>query len=147
MHAETRRITSHIYRVTEQEKPSRMSQVLRLLLLAIIGASTCMALSPLTTMPQENARRMRRGPQDNWPGVYPATIRTIGGVYADRHDGVFNYDGEVYNERPVYKSGGWSIYYRTSGYAANQWVLDFNDVSEDWDGTVAIQPELFASTV
>ena len=53
----------------------------------------------------------------------------------------------IYNERPVYRNGGWSIYYRISGYATNQWVLDFNDVSEDWDGTLAIQTEVFASTV
>ena len=33
-------------------------------------------------------------------------------------------------------------HYRISGY----WVLDFNDVSKDWDGTVAIQDTLFAST-
>ena len=88
---------------------------------------------------------MRRGPEDNWPGVYPGTIYTIGGVYGDRYGGEFTIDG-TYNDRPIYRSGkngDWSIYYRMSNY----WVVDFNDVSEDWDGTVAIQDELFAPTV
>ena len=97
-------------------------------------------------IPAAGKHAVRRSPSDNWPGVYPESIVTIGGVYASRSNGVFTADG-TYNDHPVYRNGGWSIYYRVSGYAANQWVLDFNEVSEDWDGTVAIQSELFASTV
>ena len=57
-------------------------------------------------------------------------------------NGVYTADG-TYNDHPIYKYSYWSIYYRVSGY----WVLDFNDVSEDWDGTVATQNTLFASNV
>ena len=88
---------------------------------------------PLTETPfpgAGDAKRVRRqgsGPEAAWPGVYPASITTIGGTYGKSHyNGVFTADG------PVYKNRGWSIYYRKSGY----WVTDFNDVSEDWDGTV-----------
>ena len=121
-----------------------MSQLLRILLFSIIGATMCMAL---TEMPKPGeSRRMRRGPSDNWPAIYPTSITTYGGVYADRSNGEYTIQDE-YNDRPVYKGPGtstsWSIYYRVSGYATNQWVLDFNDVSEDWDGTVAIQSTLF----
>ena len=128
-----------------------MAQGLRILILfAIIGAYsvTCMETLKPKTMPIPTADKhaVRRSPSDNWPGVYPESIYTIGGVYANRYNGVFTIDGE-YNERPIYRNGGWSIYYRVSGYATNQWVVDFNDVSEDWDGTVAIQTGLFASTV
>ena len=127
-----------------------MAHGLRILLVfAIIGAYTCMALDStvkIMPIPPPGKHAVRRSPSDNWPGVYPQSIITIGGVYASRSNGVFTADG-TYNDRPVYRNGDWSIFYRVSGYAANQWVLDFNDVSEDWDGTVAIQTELFASTV
>ena len=126
-----------------------MARVLCVLVLfTIIGACACTDMGKPRTMPIPAAGKhaVRRSPSDNWPGVYPDKIITIGGVYANRHSGEFLADG-TYNDRPVYRSGGWSIYYRVSGYAANQWVLDFNDVSEDWDGSVAIQTELFASTV
>ena len=124
-----------------------MGQFLRVLLLfTIIGAYTCMAFKEMPIPAAGDAKRVRRGPADNWPGVFPQSIITIGGVYASHHNGVFTYDG-TYNDHPIYKNGQWSIYYRISGYAANQWVLDFNDVSEDWDGTVAIQTNLFPSTV
>ena len=122
-----------------------MATILRVLLaFTIMGACTCMAFKTMP-IPSEGGRS-RRSPEDNWPGVYPESIVTIGGVYASRANGVYTADG-TYNDRPVYKNGGWSIYYRTSGYATNDWVLDFNDVSEDWDGTVAIQSTLFASNV
>ena len=124
---------------------SAMAQLLSsLLLFILIGAYSSMAL---TEMPIPVAgERARRAPEDNWPGVYPESIITIGGVYASRANGVYTADG-TYNDRPVYKNGAWSIYYRISGYAPNTWVLDFNDVSEEWDGTVAIQDNLFATTV
>lgn len=126
-----------------------MAQVHRVLLLfTIVGTYTCMALKEMPIPATGDAKRMRRAPEDNWPGVFPQNIITIGGVYASHHNGVFTSDGsEKYNDRPIYRNGGWSIYYRTSGYAANSWVLDFNDVSEEWDGTVATQTTLFASTV
>ena len=105
-----------------------------------------MALKEMPIPAAGDAKRVRRAPEDNWPGVYPESITTVGGVYASRANGVYTADG-TYNDRPVYKNGGWSIYYRVSGYAANDWVLDFNGVSEDWDGTVAIQSSLLASDV
>ena len=72
---------------------------------------------------------------------YPIVIAVSGGVYARYTNGEYTAKG-VYNDRPVYKNGQWSIYYRVSGFAANNWVLDFNDVSEEWDGTVAYNKEL-----
>jgi hypothetical protein len=97
-------------------------------------------------IPLPGRHAVRRSPESNWPGVFPDSIITIGGVYASQSNGVYTANGD-YNDRPIYKNGGWSIYYRISGYATNSWVLDFNDVSEDWSGTVATQKELFASTV
>src|SRR5690606_40076156 len=51
-----------------------------------------------------------------------------------------------YNGAPVVQrqSGGttWSIYRRSNG----RWYLDFNDVSEDWDGTVEIGPDAISPT-
>ena len=62
-----------------------MAQVLRVLLLfTIIGAYTCMALKMMPVPGAEDAKRVRRAPEDNWPGVYPESITTIGGVYASR---------------------------------------------------------------
>ena len=89
-----------------------------------------------------DAKRVRRATADNWPGVYPVSITTVGGVYASLSNGVYTADG-TYNDHPIYKNGDWSIYYRISGY----WVLDFNNVNEEWDGTVAIQTALYHSDV
>ena len=121
-----------------------MARVLcALVLFTIIVACASDAVKPRTMpFPAAGKHAVRRSPEDNWPGVYPESITTIGGVYASYYNGLFTANG-TYNNRPVYKNGGWSIYYRVSGY----WALDFYDVSEDWDGTVAIQNELFASTV
>lgn len=86
-----------------------------------------------------------QGPHESWPGVYPQSFVTIGGTYGSTTQlEVVTADG-VLNGRPIYKSanGGWSIYYRSAGY----WARDFNDVSDEWDGTVGIQDNLFASTV
>ena len=118
-----------------------MAQLLcSLLLFILIGAYSCMAL---TEMPIPAAgERARRGAKENWPGVYPQSIVTIGGVYDHLANGVFTADA-TYNDRPVYKNGDWSIYYRIAGY----WVLDFDDVDEEWSGTVAIQDNLFATDV
>ena len=71
-------------------------------------------------------------------------MHVYGGVYTSHSNGEYTIQ-DTYNDRPVYKgaSSNWSIYYRVLGYATNQWVLDFNDVNEEWDGTVAIQTTLF----
>jgi hypothetical protein len=51
--------------------------------------------------------------------------------------GDYELSGQIYNSAPVYQrmvSGSmWSLYKRANGI----WVVDFNTVSEDWDGTVA----------
>lgn len=51
--------------------------------------------------------------------------------------GDYKYLGQLYNSAPVYQltsgSTTWSLYKRATGY----WVVDFNAISEDWDGTVA----------
>ena len=137
-------------------------QIQHILLFTIIAVCTCVQDTDRTTSPNPGAaeaRRTRRSPEDNWPGVYPYQIATIGGQYttlvngeythADLPNLLFTMSG-TYNERPVYKSdsGSWSIYYRVSGYAANSWVLDFNEVDEDWDGSVAVnRGDLFSSDV
>ena len=62
----------------------------------------------------------------------------VGGFpYANRHNGAFQRESTKYNNRPVYKSGNWKIYWRSSGFAKNKWVLDFNEIDEAWNGTVA----------
>ena len=79
--------------------------------------------------------------------IYPREFYLLGGVYSSKTNGVWSASGEIYNERPVYKGGNnnnWSVYYRAK---LSKWVLDFNDVSEDWDGTVAVQSTLFATEV
>ena len=118
-----------------------MSKLLRILLFSTIAATTCMAL---TEMPKPGeSRRMRRGPEDNWPAIYPATFRVYGGVYPQHSNGDYSIEG-TYNDRPLYRGGSsnWAIYYREGGF----WALDFNDVSEDWDGTVATQTTLFGKS-
>lgn len=59
--------------------------------------------------------------------------------YADSgSNGDYTITGQIYNGAPVFArtgSGGitWSLYKRSTGY----WAVDYNTVSEDWDGTVA----------
>ena len=54
-------------------------------------------------------------------------------------DGQYVESGAFYNGAPVYTEAGtngggpWSLYKRSDG----SWVVDFNTISEDWDGTVA----------
>ena len=124
-----------------------------LVLFTVIGACAFAGLAKPRTVPIPAAGKhaVRRSGSDNWPYVrelltipgedYPEVISTLGGVYEDSANGYYTAEG-TYNDRPVYKNGDWSIYYRVSGYAANHWVLDFNEVSEDWDGTVAYNSEL-----
>ena len=127
-----------------------------LILLAIIGACAFVSAGiakPRTVPIPAAGKHAVRISADGWPKIvelptfpvkrYP-DIFVIGGVYEDDTNGVYTAEGILYNDHPVYKSGDrrWSIYYRISGYAANNWVLDFNDVSEDWDGTVAYNSDL-----
>ena len=121
-----------------------MSRLLSIsLLFAIIGVTTCLVVPVEMPRPGES-QRMRRNAEDNWPAIYPATFSLYGGIYPEHSNGEYTIIG-TYNDRPLYKGGtsNWSIYYRVSGYAPNQWVLDFDDVSEEWEGTVAIQETLF----
>jgi len=99
------------------------------------------------SIPEERVR-FRRADED-WPAIYPYQFVLHGGVYADRTNGLYTAQDELYNDRPVYRSATtyYKVYYRVSGGAANKWVLDFNDVSEEWSGTVAIQSTLFAPEV
>ena len=129
-----------------------MARVLCVLILfTIIGACHCafagIAKPRTVPIPAAGKHAVHISSSGGWPKIaeidtvphipYPLSIYVSGGVYADHTNGVFTAEGVYYNERPVYKNGSWSIYYRISGYAANNWVLDFNDVSEEWDGTVA----------
>ena len=127
---------------------STMAQLVHFLLLVAVGICCCAAAVMEMPIPEKSGR-FRRGPEDNWPRIYPRQFSLHGGVYSQHSNGDWMATGEIYNDRPVYRGGrsNWAVYYRVSGYAANKWVLDFNDVSEDWDGTVAIQSTLFASEV
>lgn len=118
-----------------------MIRFLHIFVFTVIGSCVCVALAEMPKSHLGDAVRIQ-GPEDNWPGVYPESIVTIGGVYSNRANGVYHAEG-TYNSHPIYKYEGWSIYYREAGY----WALDFNDISEEWAGTVATQDQLFASTV
>ena len=48
-------------------------------------------------IPAAGKHAVRRSPSDNWPGVYPESIVTIGGVFASQSNGVFTADGD-YND-------------------------------------------------
>ena len=72
--------------------------------------------------------------------IPPASVMMSGVPYGSSggSDGQYIESGTYYNSAPVYqRSGGsgttWSLYKRTDG----KWYVDFNTVSEDWDGTVA----------
>jgi len=58
-------------------------------------------------------------------------------AYASMSAGTYSFSGQIYNGAPVYsRTGGgytWSLYKRANG----KWHVDFNTVSEDWDGTIA----------
>lgn len=66
------------------------------------------------------------------------SVTVQGAPYAsDGSAGEYAFTGDIYNNAPVYEriegSTTWSLYKRSSG----SWYVDFNTVSEDWDGTVA----------
>lgn len=67
----------------------------------------------------------------------PFHIHVNGFPYASQHNGQFTMTDFQYNGKPVWTNNNWSIYFRTSGYKANRWVLDFDNVGEEWSGTVA----------
>jgi hypothetical protein len=75
-----------------------------------------------------------------------ATIELSGAVYSVYNAGTYSFDGQtIYNGAPVFQlvdgvGTTWSIYRRQNGL----WYLDFNDVSEDWDGTVEVGPDAMA---
>ena len=119
-----------------------MAQLVHFLLLTAVGI--CCAAAQM-----EMPKRSRRAPEDNWPSIYPTQFVLEGGVYPQHSNGIYNAEDELYNDRPVYRGGtsDWAVYYRVSGPAADKWVLDFDDVSEDWEGTVAMQATLFAPEV
>lgn len=66
------------------------------------------------------------------------SVTVQGAPYASNGSaGEYAFTGDIYNNAPVYEriegSTTWSLYKRSSG----SWYVDFNTVSEDWDGTVA----------
>ncbi|KIG16656.1 hypothetical protein DB30_04275 [Enhygromyxa salina] len=66
----------------------------------------------------------------------PTDTVLLGGMpYTSSTDGEYLFSGEVYQGAPVYvhATSGWSLYRRANG----KWHLDFDDISEDWAGTVA----------
>ena len=58
-------------------------------------------------------------------------IHVIGSHYPAQSSGVYTIT-DSYNGYPVYSNQYYKFYRRLNGY----WYLDFNDVSEDWDGTI-----------
>jgi hypothetical protein len=69
-------------------------------------------------------------------GRYPK-IYVFNSPYAETTVGEYTLDNSEYNGAPVYKrtAGGstYSLYRRKNGY----WYLDFNEISEDYDGSVS----------
>lgn len=125
-----------------------MAQLVHFLVLAAVCCTALEGMPIPEEIPKpEEGERFRRGPEDSWPDLYPSGFFSHGGTYSSDTDGLWVTTGNVYNNRPVYRdtnNKGWSIYYRNN---INKWVRDFNDVSEEWSGTVGIQSKLFASEV
>lgn len=71
-------------------------------------------------------------------GCTPTDVVTVSNsAYPGMTTGTYAFTGELYNDQPVYalESGGYtfSVYQRDNG----QWYLDFDDVDEQWAGTLA----------
>ncbi|KIG12877.1 hypothetical protein DB30_00944 [Enhygromyxa salina] len=71
----------------------------------------------------------------------PVDSVVLGGApYTSQTTGVYTFTGATHNGKPVFEHQGggrtWSLYQRSNG----RWCLDFNDVSDDHDGTVALGP-------
>lgn len=67
------------------------------------------------------------------------SVHLIGMPYGA--DGTYVHSGNFYNDMPVYTlqhiGYTWSLYQRSNGH----WYVDFDDLGEDWSGTVAIGPQ------
>ncbi|WP_018691714.1 hypothetical protein [Algicola sagamiensis] len=69
-----------------------------------------------------------------WSGtasILPSTVYVSGANYPFASSGEYHIV-DSYNGMPVYSNESYMLYQRKNGI----WVLDFNEVSEDWDGTV-----------
>ena len=54
------------------------------------------------------------------------------------HNGDYTFKGEIYKNAPVYTaSNDYHMYRRSTGRWAGHWVIDFNDIDEEWSGTIA----------
>ncbi|MGB1016857.1 MAG: fascin domain-containing protein [Nannocystaceae bacterium] len=88
-------------------------------LCALLGASTAAA----AVVPQS--------------ALTPADSVYMGGLaYNDISSGQYVFTGTIYQGAPVYEHASnamWKLYRRANG----KWHVDFNDISEDWDGTIA----------
>ncbi len=58
------------------------------------------------------------------------------GYFSELNTGEYAFTGEMYNNAPVFQfeSGEYTVsVYQREDY---RWYLDYNDISEDWDGTI-----------
>ena len=59
------------------------------------------------------------------------------------HNDDYIFEGEIYNNAPVYRATNdhgtyrFHMYRRSAGSVAGHWVIDFDDIDEEWSGTVA----------
>ena len=129
----------------KKNSPSAMALLAHFLLLAILGACTCVDLMEVPD--SADAGRFRR---DNPNGaiIYPESFMLATGPYGS--SGKYTATGQLYNGYPIYNGPGtstyWKIYLRSSGPAAGKWVLNGN-VHENWHGTVAYMDTLFSPKV
>ncbi len=63
------------------------------------------------------------------------TIEMSGLPYSAQSDGEYVYTGETFAGAPVFThvTSGWKLYRRSNGF----WYVDFNEVSEDYDGSIS----------
>ena len=122
-----------------------MAQLLRILLFTILGACTCMALEEMSA--PSDTIRMRRSSSD-WTN-FPISILVVGGPHSDRTNGQYNYNGTLFNERPIYNGGfenNWYVYYRIS--SGGYWVLNHKSVGvKPGNGGVAFREILYPPEV
>ena len=109
----------------------------------------------IISSPNPGSKRTRRNPEEAWPSAYPDKLNTYGGkvwklingqaTKTDLEDLEFTITGK-YNDRPLYTSGAYKIYYRLS---IGKWVLGFGEPGEEYsDGTIGISTGgLFSSDV
>ena len=141
---------SEIFLQLRKQSYTAMYLQLQCLVLATFTVCVCTALSEAPAASNTEHARLRRDGQGNWPNIYPESFLLTGGAYSKEVSGIYKIDPELkmYNGYPVYKGpeedGTWRVYHRKS---PNLWVMDFNDVSESWDGTVSTQDYLFSPEV